>query len=115
MEPATNLTPELLYERRWARMLPLNAVLERLQAEMITAGKSRLFDTLRGFLSDARGMLSYSEAAARMEMTEAAARKTVQRLRFRYRELLREEVAQTVGAPHEIESELRHLLAVFAT
>jgi DNA-directed RNA polymerase specialized sigma24 family protein len=114
MEPVTDLTPELLYERRWARML-LHSVLERLRAEMVAGGKSTLFDTLRGFLSDTRETLSYSQAAARLGMTEPAARKAVQRLRSRYRELLRQEVAQTVASPHEIESELRHLFAVFAS
>jgi len=89
-------------------------VLDRLRAEMVAGGKASLFDALRGFLSDSVGALSYAAAAARLEMTEAPARKSVQRLRQRYRELLREAVAQTVGAPHEVESELRHLLSVFA-
>jgi len=113
MEPGTDLTPERLYERRWTLTL-LDTVLERLQTEMVAAGKTATFDALRGFLSDAAGAMSYTEAAARLDMTEAATRKAVQRLRQRYRELLREEVAHTVGAPHEVESELRHLLAVFA-
>jgi DNA-directed RNA polymerase specialized sigma24 family protein len=112
MEPATDLTPERLYERRWALTL-LASVLERLRTEMVAAGKAALFDALRGFLSDAADAMSYSEAAGRLGLTEAATRKSVQRLRQRYRELLREEVAHTVGAPHEVESELRHLLSVF--
>ena len=112
MEPSTDLTPERLYERRWALTL-LDSVLERLRAEMIAAGKAAMFDALRGFLSDAAGAMSYPEAAARLGLTEAATRKSVQRLRQRYRELLREEVSHTVGAPHEVESELRHLLALF--
>jgi len=113
MEPSTDLTPDRLYERRWALTL-LDTVLERLRAEMIAAGKAALFDALRGFLSDAKGAMSYTEAALRMNMTEAATRKAVQRLRERYRELLREEVAHTVATPHEVEDELRHLLTVFA-
>jgi RNA polymerase sigma-70 factor (ECF subfamily) len=112
IEPATHLTPDLLYERRWAVAL-LDTVLGRLRAEMIAAGKASLFDALRPFLTDAAGTMSYPEAAARLAMTEAATRKSVQRLRQRYRELLREEVAHTVGAPHEVEEELRHLLSVF--
>jgi RNA polymerase sigma-70 factor (ECF subfamily) len=113
LEPATDVTPDRLYECRWALTL-LDAVLERLRAEMIAAGKLATFDALRGFLSDAAGTLSYAEAAARLGLTEVATRKSVQRLRQRYRELLREEVAHTVGAPHEVESELRHLLGVFS-
>ena len=81
---------------------------------MIASGKASLFDALRGFLSDAAATLSYADAAARLRLTEAATRKAVQRLRHRYREVLREEVAHSVGAPHEVESELRHLLGVFS-
>jgi len=98
MEPSTELTSERLCERRWALIL-LDAVLERLRAEMIAAGQAAMFDALRGFLSDAKGAMPYAEAAARLGLTEAATRKAVQRLRERYRELLREEVAHTVGAP----------------
>jgi len=113
MEPSTDCTPERLCERRWASTV-LEAVLDRLRAEMNAAGKATSFDALGPFLSDAAGAMTYAEAAARLGMTEAATRKAVQRLRQRYRELLREEVAHTVGAPHEVESELRHLLNVFA-
>ena len=113
IEPATELTPERLYERRWAVTL-LGTVLECLRAEMVASGKANLFDALRPFLSDATGAISCRETALRLGMTEAAVRKAVQRLRQRYRELLREEVAHTVAAPHEAESELRHLLSVFA-
>ncbi len=113
LEPTTDVTPERLYEQRWALTL-LNSVLERLRVEMAAAGKTTTFNALRGFLSDASGTLSYPEAAVRLALAEAATRKAVQRLRERYRELLREEVAHTVGSPHEVESELRHLLAIFA-
>jgi len=113
IEPATNLTPERLYERRWAAAL-LEAVLERLRSEMPTAGKTSVFDHLKGFLWEAAGTQSYSNAAAQLGLTELAARKTVQRLRQRYRELLREEVALTVAAPHEVAEELKHLLGLFS-
>jgi RNA polymerase sigma-70 factor (ECF subfamily) len=81
---------------------------------MATAGKTSVFDTLQGFLSDSAGALSYPEAATRLGLTEPATRKTVQRLRQRYRELLREEVALTVAAPHEVEEELKYLLDLFS-
>lgn len=112
-EPVTDLSPDRLYDRRWALAL-LDRVLERLRAEMAAAGKAMQFDALRGFLSDVRGTLSYGEAAARAELSEATTRQAVHRLRVRYRDLLREEVAQTVAAPHEAEDELRQLLAAFA-
>ena len=112
IEPASELTPERLYDRLWASTL-LESVLARLKSEMSDAGKSTQFDVLRGFLSDTANALSYEDAATRLRLTEAATRKCVQRLRQRYRELLREEVAHTVAAPHEIDSELRYLLSVF--
>ena len=112
MEPATDLTPEKLYQRRWAQTL-LDTVLERLRAEMTEAGKAALFDALRGFLADAKGTLPYGETAARIDLTEAATRKAVQRLRQRYRELLRAEIAHTVETPDEVDAELQHLLQAF--
>jgi RNA polymerase sigma-70 factor (ECF subfamily) len=113
MEPVTKLTPERLYERRWAAAL-LETVLARLRSEMATAGKTSVFDALQGFIWDSARALSYAEAAARLGLTEPATRKTVQRLRQRYRELLREEVALTVAAPHEVGEELKHLLGLFS-
>ena len=105
-------TPERLYERRWALTL-LDTVLDRLRAEMARAGKAEVFDVLRVFLSDTGHVASYPEAAKRIDLTEPAARKAVQRLRERYRELLREEVACTVSTPQEVDGELRYLLSVF--
>jgi RNA polymerase sigma-70 factor (ECF subfamily) len=113
MEPVTKLTPERLYERRWAAAL-LETVLARLRSEMATAGKTSVFDALQGFLWDSARALSYPEAAGRLGLTEPATRKTVQRLRQRYRDLLREEVALTVAAPHEVEEELKYLLGLFS-
>ena len=114
VEAATELTPDRLYDRLWASTL-LENVLARLKSEMVDSGKSAQFDALRGFLSDTSNALSYEEAATRLRLTETATRKCVQRLRQRYRELLREEVAHTVAAPHEIDSELRYLLSVFTS
>ncbi|MCC7373725.1 MAG: hypothetical protein IT581_03645 [Verrucomicrobiales bacterium] len=91
----------------------LNTVLERLRAEMTSERKASLFATLRPFLSDSAGAISYAEAAARIGLSEAATRQAVRRLRVRYRDLLREEVAQTVASPYEVEDELRLLLSAF--
>ncbi len=112
MEPSTNVTPETLYQRRWALTL-LDTVVGRLRDEMAQAGKGQSFQALCGFLADARGAVSYEEAAAELGMTEVAVRKVVQRLRQRYRELLREEVAQTVASPAEVLEELNYLLNTF--
>ncbi|MBI2925062.1 MAG: RNA polymerase sigma factor [Verrucomicrobia bacterium] len=112
LEPATELTPEIIYERRWALTL-LDQVLEQLREEQVAAGNGALFDELRIFLSDAKGAMSYTEAAAKTGLSEAAARQAVRRLRQRYRELLRAEIAHTVSSPQEIDEEIRHLFAVF--
>jgi RNA polymerase sigma-70 factor (ECF subfamily) len=112
LEPTTELTPEKLYERRWTLTL-LDHVLGRLREEYVIAGKGELFEQLRTFLSDAKGALSYADAAARTGLSEAAARQVVHRLRKRYRELIRAEIAQTVREPQEIDDEIRHLFQVF--
>ena len=113
MEPSTNVTPEILFERRWTLTL-LDKVAERLRDEMQQAGKDQLFHLLRGFLADTTDAMSCAQVAAQLNMSEAAIRKVVQRLRQRFRELLREEVAQTVASPAELQDELHHLLRVFA-
>ena len=113
LEPTTDLTPEKIYERRWALAL-LDQVLNRLRDESVADGKGELFEQLRPFLSDAKGAMSYADAAARTSLSEAAARQAVHRLRRRYRELMRAEIAHTVSSPQEIDEEIRHLFAVFS-
>ena len=112
VEPGTELTPERPHARRWASAL-LEAVLERLRIEMVAAGKGRLFEALGGFLSDAAAPYLYSDAAGRLGLAEAATRKSLQRMRQRYQELLREEVATRWARWHEVEDELKYLLHVF--
>lgn len=112
MDLAADPTPEQLYERRWAVTL-LGKVVERLGAELVAEGKAATFDALRAFRPDPAEITSYAEASRRFDTAEAAARKTVQRLRARHRALLWAEAAPTVAAPHEVEDELRHLRAVF--
>ena len=112
LEPVTDLTPEKIYERRWALTL-LDHVLVRLREEYIASGKGGLFEQLRVFLSDAKGVMSYAEAAAKTSLSEATVRQAVHRLRQRYRELMRAEIAHTVSSPQEIDEEIRHLFAVF--
>ena len=113
LEPATDLTPERIYERRWALTL-LDQVLARLREEYVIDGKGTLFEQLRIFLSDAKGAMSYADAAAKTGLSEAAARQAVHRMRQRYRDLMRAEIANTVSSPQEIDEEVRHLFAVFS-
>ncbi|MBI2929021.1 MAG: sigma-70 family RNA polymerase sigma factor [Verrucomicrobia bacterium] len=110
LEPRDDLTPDRVFERRWAYAL-LEQVLVLLRGEFVRAGKGPLFEALRPFLVGEAEGISYVEVAARLGLTEAAAKMTVTRMRRRYRELLRAEVAHTVADPREIDEELRHLMA----
>ncbi len=109
LEPRDELTPDRAFERRWAYTL-LEQVLVLLRGEFVLADKGPLFEALRPFLVGEAQGVSYSEVAARLGLTEAAAKMTVTRMRRRYRELLRAEVAHTVADPREIDEELRQLM-----
>jgi RNA polymerase sigma factor (sigma-70 family) len=106
-EPADTLTPERIFEQQWALTL-LDQVLARLQAEMTDDGKAALFEALKGHLTGSQAG-GYATTAAGLGMTEGAVKVAAHRLRRRYRELLREEIAQTVASPDEIEEEIRYL------
>jgi RNA polymerase sigma factor (sigma-70 family) len=107
-EPAHSLTPERLFERRWALTL-LQQVLARLREEFHGSSRGRLFDALKAALTADPNALPYRPLAERLSMSEGAVRVAVHRLRQRYRDLLREEIAQTVDAPEQVEEEIRHL------
>jgi len=111
LEPADSLTPDRIYERRWALTL-LEQVLTRLESEYRSGGNSKLFDGLKEFLSDEPGRRSQAEVAAELGMTENALKQAFHRLRQRYRQLLRDEIAQTVAVPGDVEDELRHFISV---
>jgi RNA polymerase sigma factor (sigma-70 family) len=104
-------SPEEIYERTWAVAL-LDRVLGRLRDETAAAGQSTRFEELKGVLMGERPSLSYAELALKLETTEPALKMAVLRLRRRYGELLREEIAHTVRGPEEVEDELRDLRAV---
>lgn len=110
LEPAHSDTPEREFERQWALTL-LDNVVQRLQDEFISAGKSRQFELLKETLTGGRTVVDYSAVAAELSMTEDAARQAAHRLRKRYRELLREEVSATVENDSEVEDEISRLLA----
>jgi RNA polymerase sigma factor (sigma-70 family) len=111
MEPADPVTPEQIYERRWASTL-LERVLNRSKDEYRAAGNAALFDSLKQLLPDEPGAPSQADIAMRLGMTENAVRQAFHRFRQRYQLLLREEIAHTVATPGDIEDELRHLIAV---
>jgi RNA polymerase sigma factor (sigma-70 family) len=112
-EPADTSTAEQIYERRWALAL-LDQVLSRLGDEYRAAGPASagLFDQLQKLLTDEADRPSQAQIADELGMTENAVKQAFHRLRERYRELLREEIAHTVMVPGDIEDELRHLIAV---
>jgi len=111
--PTDTLTAERIYERGWALAL-LDQVLTRLGDEYRAAGPASagLFDQLQKLLTDESDRPSQAEIASELGMTENAVKQAFHRLRQRYRELLREEIAHTVMLPGDIEDELRHLIAV---
>lgn len=113
-DPSHDLTAERLFERQWALAL-LERVLNRLRDEHQAAGKLGQFETLQPFLSLARDTANYAEAARQLDTTEVAARVAAHRLRKRYRQLLRDEIAHTVATSDEIEDEIRHLFEVLAS
>jgi RNA polymerase sigma factor (sigma-70 family) len=108
---ADGITPEILFERQWA-VTVLNRVLSRVQDEYGRAHKQDLFARLQNFLPGAKEQLSYAEVASALQLQETAVRMATHRLRRRYGQLLREEIAATVSTPDEIDEEIRHLIAV---
>lgn len=107
---AAELTPEKLFERRWAQSI-LDQALKRLRAEYGTE-TSEAYAVLKMFEPGEQLTLSYAEAAARLGISESAIKSKIHRLRQRHRELVREEIAQTVCSAAEVDEELRHLIAV---
>ena len=106
----SHLPPDQLYERQWALTL-LDQVFTRLRNECVAAGKAELFDTLRVHLSGEKAAASYAEVGTTLAMSAGAVQVAVHRLRKRYGELLRAEIAHTVSRPGEVDEELRHLFA----
>jgi RNA polymerase sigma factor (sigma-70 family) len=108
VEPVDEMTPDRLFDRRWA-MAVLDEVLRRLRQEYVDRGKVQLFDAIQGSLADDPDA-EYGHIARELGMTGGAVKVAAHRLRRRYRQLLREEIAQTVAGPEEVEEEIRHLM-----
>jgi len=114
IEPRDDLTPDRIFERQWA-LAVLERVQDRLQTEMIESGRQTQFDRLKGLLLGEEADLGYRALAVELETTEGALKVAVHRLRQRFKELLREEIAHTVATPGEVGEELRHLLTALRT
>ena len=113
-ELAHDQTPDKAFEQSWAAIL-LEAVLLALKREYITNGRSGLFDALQPYLAGDRGTAPYSKTAAQLGLGESGVKMSVLRLRRRFGELLRAEIASTVSSPEEIDEEIRCLFAAVST
>jgi RNA polymerase sigma-70 factor (ECF subfamily) len=111
LEPVDTLSPDRLYERRWA-LTVLDQALARLQTEYKEAGKDRLYRALEGCLTQEEQDQSHAAIGRDLGLSESAIKSALHRLRQRHRELIREEVAQTVSTVREIDEEVRHLILV---
>jgi len=109
-EPVDDLTPEALFDRRWALTL-LENIFDDLRAEYRRADKSVLFDALKSQLTGGPDASPHAEIAARLGMTENAVQVAAHRLRRRYREALHARIATTVADPADVEDEIRDLFA----
>jgi len=110
---STKVNPEHAFDREWALKL-LELALDRLEAEHTTAGKSKDFGALKDCLTAERGTIDYEALAARLNTSEGATRVAVHRLRKRFREIYREEIAQTLATDADAQEEMRHLAAALA-
>jgi RNA polymerase sigma factor (sigma-70 family) len=113
LEPSDNDTPERKFARHWA-LTVLKQSMNELEQECDANGKGAFFRQVRNLLSGEREGAAYAEVARPLGMTEGAVRVAVHRLRQRYGELLRKEVAQTVGRPEEIDGEIHYLMSVLS-
>src|SRR5262245_18675327 len=106
LEPADNTTPETLFDRRWASVT-LDRARERLKEEFVSRNKAGLYQRLEPCLTGAERLVPYQELASELGLAENAVKMAVHRMRSRYGELLRLEIAHTVSRPEEIEEEIR--------
>lgn len=111
LEPSDGITPESLYDRRWAAVV-LDAVRQQLRVEYEQQGKGGLYEALEPSLAGGDDLLPYPELMVKLDLKASALKMAVHRLRKRYGELLREEIARTVATPDEVDDEIRHLISV---
>ena len=113
LELADQTAPENLFDRAWAIAL-IEKAHELLREECLLEGKSEWFEQLKVFLSSDKVGLTYAEVGKVLQMAEGAVKVAVHRLRRRFGDLLREQIAQTVNTPAELKEELQHLRTLFS-
>jgi RNA polymerase sigma-70 factor (ECF subfamily) len=106
-------SPDQIFDRRWAQTV-MERGLSRLREEYVAGGKEALFEQLKDIQPGEHGESSYADIGARLGLAEGTVKSAVHRLRLRHREVLREEIAQTVARPEEIDEEIRNLLTVLS-
>jgi RNA polymerase sigma factor (sigma-70 family) len=112
-EVPDHATPDRLYDQSWAMTL-LEQAQAQLQREYLDTNRGEIFEQLKVFLSGDRAPLSHAEMGAVLGMNEGAVKVAVHRLRQRYRDCLREQIAQTVSTPAEVDEEIQQLFAAFS-
>jgi RNA polymerase sigma factor (sigma-70 family) len=113
LEPADPVTPDILFERRWA-LTVLERAVEQVRKEYAASEKADLFEELKEFLSDQRA-LPHAAIASKYGISVGAVGVSIHRLRKRYAEVLREEISHTVSTSEEVDDEIRHLIAAVGT
>jgi len=112
-EPPPRLPAERMYERRWAMML-IEESMRRLREEFTAAGKHEEFERLKGFLAVSKADVSETAVTPEAGASDGAMRVAAHRVRKRFRQIFREEIAHTVARAEDVEEEIRHLLAVLS-
>jgi len=113
VEPAEPMTAETMFERRWA-LTVLERTMQRLRGEFVAAGKTALFEALQVFLTGEGSEQTQEQVGQSLNMSKSAVNVTMHRMRKRYGELLRQEIAETVSCPEAIDEELRHLQQILS-
>lgn len=113
LEPADRSSPDKAFDKRWALEL-LETVLQRLEQEYEREGKTAIFAALKQSLTGTRESQPYAELAGCLGLSEGAVKVAVHRLRKRYRELIRQEIADTVAGPEDVNQEMRYLFDALA-
>jgi RNA polymerase sigma-70 factor (ECF subfamily) len=113
IDPADHLSPDKLFDRAWATTL-LERVVARLRAENHAEGRAEQFDQLKYYLMVGKNDIPYAQAATALAMSEGNVRVIVHRLRKRYREIVQQEIVQTLADPAQAEEEMQSLMAAFA-
>ncbi|MFC1763448.1 RNA polymerase sigma factor [Planctomycetota bacterium] len=113
LEPVSKLSPEKVFEKSWALTVLEKAML-RIETEFTDSDKQGLFDRLSVYLAGKTDAIAYRDVAIELDMTEDAVKSAVYRLRKRYREILRDEIAQTVSSSDQIDEEIRGLFTALA-